>query len=413
MKFRRSLSILAVFGAATFTATEVSATCPGPSCPSGRSSISDGLGAALVGGVILNKRPADARWTQRMMRPSFAQRSAKELQTALNYFGFDAGAPDGLLGPRSRAAISSYQAHVGLPETGTLTAKEQYDLLWAFRISQDEAVADASDEVQIAQRRENLGRAMAMIQDSQNRQTAAVLAARPAQPAALPRLAAHPLSPLPGVARLCSDEALRVTTGEQRTDRPDTHVAIEAAQDMPARSSAVDAPQPTDLLERRLCSSREHMMASGASEMASISGMDEAQIAAQCSQIEPFLARVLPKDWDQLSSEAVIAQLKSAVISTGTRPETTVRTARVCAALGYKEDDSELVLFSALFGSASSDADMLETVALIRANADPNWIESTAIQSWFGAAFAASDPTVVGNTDREALKSQIEKASGR
>lgn len=385
MKFRRSLSILAVFGAATFTATEVSATCPGPSCPSGRSSISDGLGAALVGGVILNKRPADARKKQRMTTQSSARRSAKDLQTALNFFGFDAGTPDGLIGPRSRAAIESYQAHVGLPETGILTAKEQYDLLLAFRMSQEENSADANEDVRIAQRRESLGRTLAMIDERQNRVASVAPVVRDPQPAALPALAARPTAPPASFARLCSDQP----------------------------SSVGDATQPTDLLERRLCSSREHMMASGASEMASISGMDEAQIAAQCSQIEPFLARVLPKDWDQLSSEAVIAQLKSAVISTGTRPETTVRTARVCAALGYKEDDSELVLSSALFGSASSDADMLETVALIRANADPNWIESTAIQSWFGAAFAASDATVVGNTDREALKSQIEKASGR
>ena len=47
---------------------------------------------------------------------SRAQR--KELQVLLAGRGFDIGTPDGAIGPRTRAAIRSFQATAGLPEDG-------------------------------------------------------------------------------------------------------------------------------------------------------------------------------------------------------------------------------------------------------------------------------------------------------
>lgn len=48
--------------------------------------------------------------------PSTAQLQA--LQRALNEMGFDAGTPDGLLGPRTQSAIRAYQVRNGLPVDG-------------------------------------------------------------------------------------------------------------------------------------------------------------------------------------------------------------------------------------------------------------------------------------------------------
>ena len=42
-------------------------------------------------------------------------------QVALNAKGFDTGRPDGILGPRTRAALESYQRASGMPVTGTVT----------------------------------------------------------------------------------------------------------------------------------------------------------------------------------------------------------------------------------------------------------------------------------------------------
>ncbi len=46
----------------------------------------------------------------------------KRLQTALNARGYDAGPPDGALGPKTRNAIRTYQADSGLPVTGEVSS---------------------------------------------------------------------------------------------------------------------------------------------------------------------------------------------------------------------------------------------------------------------------------------------------
>lgn len=64
---------------------------------------------------------------------SSAQREEnKRIQMALNYFGYPAGTPDGVLGNMSRSAISSYQACLGYPITGQLSPFEKDFLLTSY-----------------------------------------------------------------------------------------------------------------------------------------------------------------------------------------------------------------------------------------------------------------------------------------
>jgi len=50
-----------------------------------------------------------------------AQRA--ELQTLLGRAGFDAGSPDGVLGPKTRAAVVAYQTRAGLPADGHISGR--------------------------------------------------------------------------------------------------------------------------------------------------------------------------------------------------------------------------------------------------------------------------------------------------
>jgi len=46
-----------------------------------------------------------------------------QLQTLLTRAGFDAGSPDGVVGPRTRAAVLAYQARAGLPADGHISGR--------------------------------------------------------------------------------------------------------------------------------------------------------------------------------------------------------------------------------------------------------------------------------------------------
>ncbi|WP_319824297.1 peptidoglycan-binding domain-containing protein [Thalassovita sp.] len=87
----------------------------------------DNLGAAIVGGIIggalINE--ANKNKKKRYYTNSVTRQQNIETQAALNYFGFPAGTPDGVMGSRSRAAMSQYQVFMGYPATGQLTQYER------------------------------------------------------------------------------------------------------------------------------------------------------------------------------------------------------------------------------------------------------------------------------------------------
>ncbi len=101
-----------------------------------------GLVGGIIGGAISNAakprqqrvyRKAPTRSTRKAAPAYSATREAnRETQTALNYFGFNSGTPDGVLGSRSRAAASAFQSHLGYPVTGNLSQYERDFLISSF-----------------------------------------------------------------------------------------------------------------------------------------------------------------------------------------------------------------------------------------------------------------------------------------
>ncbi|GGX55024.1 hypothetical protein GCM10007385_24310 [Tateyamaria omphalii] len=66
-------------------------------------------------------------------RPSIpATQEGREVQSSLNYFGFDAGSVDGRVGSRTRDAIADYQRYMGYEGTGTLTTFQQHLLTSSY-----------------------------------------------------------------------------------------------------------------------------------------------------------------------------------------------------------------------------------------------------------------------------------------
>ncbi|MGI3163144.1 peptidoglycan-binding domain-containing protein [Pseudooceanicola sp. 200-1SW] len=102
--------------------------------------MADNLGAAIVGGIIggaimngaAQQQRKQTTTTTRYYAPSATRTANRETQTALNYFGFNAGTPDGVMGARSRSAISQYQVYMGYPGTGNLLPHERDQLVSSY-----------------------------------------------------------------------------------------------------------------------------------------------------------------------------------------------------------------------------------------------------------------------------------------
>lgn len=87
-----------------------------------------GLIGGMVGAAIANGAKATPPKGNRNSSNSVssAQRTEnKKIQTALNYYGFNAGTPDGILGGKTRKAVSQYQACLNYTITGKLNSFEK------------------------------------------------------------------------------------------------------------------------------------------------------------------------------------------------------------------------------------------------------------------------------------------------
>lgn len=114
-----------ICAAAVLAATVAAA----PAARAQSSGAESALGSAIVGGIISNaiKRQNGAQQADPQQTRSGAtdRQSVRQDQTDLNALGFDTGRPDGAAGPRTRRAYAAFQASVGLPETGIVTAQER------------------------------------------------------------------------------------------------------------------------------------------------------------------------------------------------------------------------------------------------------------------------------------------------
>ena len=98
-----------------------------------------GIIGGIIGGAIVNEASRKKKPVARSSGSSvssYQREQNREVQSALNHFGYPAGTPDGVMGSRSRSAISSYQAFMGYPATGQLTEIERQVLVGAYQRAQ-------------------------------------------------------------------------------------------------------------------------------------------------------------------------------------------------------------------------------------------------------------------------------------
>lgn len=318
--------------------------------------LAGGLVGAVIGGLIVHEmhknkaRPATNAPARSTV--SSSQREAnREVQTALNYFGYAVGTPDGAIGPKSRAAISQYQALMGYPPTGALTDFERTILTTAYQ----RAIIGGQATMQVAASHPMGTRGLLLMQRDEMAglpgagfggamaggfvppQQAPAFAPQPAvTPAPAPAAPAAPSLPnffggavtMASLASHCNKVSLLTNTNGGFV-------------------TAATMTDPVVALSEQFCLARTYAMSQGEDLVAKVPGASPQQVAEQCRGLGPALqdhvAALSLQDRD-----SVLQGVSGFVLGSGMAPAQLGATARICLGSGYTTDAMDVAVGSAL-----------------------------------------------------------------
>jgi len=347
-------------------------------------------------------------------------------QTALNYFGYPVGTPDGAIGPRSRAAIAEYQVTMGWPGTGQLNDFERDILVSSYYRAQAGGASTASliasnpqgvKGVLIAWKNERLGipapaapgtvAAAGTVTTAGTVGVAAAVAPDVVAPA-LPSFTAPVPEPTPEPA---AAPGLPSFMGQAQVQQ--VSLASHCSKVSLVTNSnggfvtQVTMTDPAFALSEQFCLARTYGMAQGEELLAKVQGFTPAQVTEQCLAFEPvlspFVQSVALKPRDQ-----VLADVSQFVVGSGMQPAQLAGTAKTCLGVGYKTDNSNLAIGSALLLAAVGERAYGELIGHHLVSGIGTASRPDLALAWFEGALGDSDNGVTqvfapGMTDRTGL----------
>lgn len=410
-----------------------------------------GIVGGIIGGVIVNEanknraKRSGGTTTRSSSGVSSAQRNSnREVQTALNYFGFPVGTPDGAIGPRSRAAIAEYQITMGFPGTGQLNDFERDILVSSYYRAQAGGATTASliasnpqgaKGVLIAWKNERLGIGAPAAPGTVAAGTAAagtlaaagtdaavgtvatagtvgVAAAAPdaTGSAALPSFTAPTPEPEP-TPEPAAAPALPSFMGQAQVQQ--VSLASHCSKVSLVTNSnggfvtQVTMTDPAFALSEQFCLARTYGMAQGEELMAKVQGFTPAQVAEQCLAFQPVLSPYV-QTISLKSRDEVLADVSKFVVSSGMQPAQLAGTAKTCLGVGYTTDNSALAIGSALLLAAVGEKAYGELIGHHLVSGIGTASRPDLALAWFEGALGDSDSGVTqvfapGMTDRTGL----------
>ncbi|QYK40927.1 MAG: peptidoglycan-binding protein [Paracoccaceae bacterium] len=323
-----------------------------------------GIVGGIIGGVIVNEANKN-RQKQRVTttrssssgQTSATREANREVQIALNYFGFPVGTPDGAIGPRSRAAISEYQALMGYPPTGNLNTFERDHLVASYYRAQS---GGALTGQQIASNPMGVRGLLLTYRDERMGVPAAGFAggamagaganpfagapAAPAMPTAAPAMPTFAPAAAPAAPALPS-----FMGGGAGTVSLGTHcsqIAVTTSANG-GYMTQMTMSNPVLALSEQFCLARSFAIAQSQDLMSKAAGFTPAQITEQCAAFGPVLkdhvAAVSIK-----SRGEVLSGVQSFALTSGMAPAQLGATARTCLGSGYATDNMDVAIGSAL-----------------------------------------------------------------
>ena len=327
-----------------------------------------GVVGGIIGGIIVNEANKNRRTTtvRRTAAPrttlSSAQREQnREVQVALNYFGYPVGAPDGVLGRQSRAAISDYQMTLGYAPSGQLTEFERSHLVGSYH----RAVAGGAMTMQqaasnpmglrgllVTWRDEAAG--IAVPQGQMALMPSAPAAPEPAAPAAEATApvteAAAPEAPAAGLPTF-----LGAAGGEQASLASTCNKIALMTSTNGGYTTVANMTDPGAALGEQFCLARSYAIATGEEMAAKVPGSTPQQIAEQCAGFGPAMkAEVAALSLEP--ADQVLAQTRTFALSTGMSPAQLSATAKICLSVGYTQDRMDVAAASALLLASLGEA---------------------------------------------------------
>lgn len=245
-------------------------------------------------------------------RPSPAEiAQVRQVQTSLNYFTFDAGPVDGLMGQKTRSAIEAFQAFLDYPVTGELAESEAKFLFASYQ----EAQANSTQAEQVAATHpEGIKGLLLIFRDGAPTQ----------QVAAIPNF------------RLSGDQQ---------------NLSAICAQAAGASASAGTALSLDQALLPLFCSATDAAIAQSGALATNVSGFTPAQIEEQCVRFEPALVSLVASVSEAPAGE-VVQGAAEFVQRTGQDPAAMAGIAKVCLGVGYRRDQIDLATGSAVLLTA-------------------------------------------------------------
>ncbi|WP_370400923.1 peptidoglycan-binding domain-containing protein [Sulfitobacter sp. JB4-11] len=329
----------------------------------------DFIAGAIIGGIVGANAKKQRRTTTRSTRKTYRSKlpstqEGRNIQASLNYFGFNAGSVDGQLGRRTRNAVSQYQAYLGYPVTGQLSAFEQNLLISSYNRAQAGGYAtqqlvasniDGTRGLLKTYRAEMAGQTTQTVATAPS--TTIVVAPQGVAPQAQGTLAATApaaTAPLAGAAGLAAAVAPAANAlpnflgaGTQASLASHCNTVSLITNTNGGFTTLASMSDPNVALNEQFCLARTYAIAKSEELVSQIQGFTPDQIAQQCEGFGPAMK-------DQVASlslkprDAVVADVSSFVLGTGMSPAQLAGTARICLGVGYRTDNMDVALGSAL-----------------------------------------------------------------
>lgn len=381
------------------------------------------LGGLIVGGIIVNevtknnkRKRAEQQQQQRRANANAAANNAqraqnRQVQAALNFFGYNVGGVDGVFGRKTRAGISRYQADMGFPVDGRMDNHERDFLLSSQQRAETSVNVAPYNTILATQGRGGLLRTF------RNEQLG-IAAVAPA-PAPVPVPVPAPV-PVPVATQPAAQPSTLPTFNTTPATRSVSAVCNEINILTAANGGVTPASRVTDsefALNEQFCLARTHAIAESATIQATIPDATSAGIEAQCKGLAQAVAPQM-RALENSGPDQVINATSSFMTDSGQPLDRLIAGGKVCLGVGYRIDDAEMALASAVLLASGGALGYSEIVShQLREGLGAKRAAGQISGAWMNLALDAMTDgadTVLGQSpDRMAVLSAAMKNAGQ